>query len=158
MPFVEIRARGEEDDFIPWDGESMGELEVRGPWVASSYYEAPEGDDKFTDDGWFRTGDIVTIDKYGFINITDRAKDLIKSGGEWISSVELENALMAHDAVSQAAVISIPHEKWDERPSGGHSAERRQRSKRRRATPAPGERTSPSSGSRTPTSSSSRSR
>ncbi len=116
VPFVEIRGRGDEEDFIPWDGESMGELEVRGPWVASSYYEAPEGDDKFTDDGWFKTGDIVTIDKYGFINITDRAKDLIKSGGEWISSVELENALMAHPAVSQAAVIAIPHEKWDERP------------------------------------------
>ena len=116
VPFVEIRGRGDEDDFIPWDGESMGELEVRGPWVASSYYESSEGDDKFTDDGWFKTGDIVTIDKYGFINITDRAKDLIKSGGEWISSVELENALMAHDAVSQAAVIAIPHEKWDERP------------------------------------------
>ncbi len=115
VPLVEIRARGGEE-FIPWDGESMGELEVRGPWVASSYYEAPEGDDKFTEDGWFKTGDIVTIDKYGFINITDRAKDLIKSGGEWISSVELENALMAHDAVSQAAVIAIPHEKWDERP------------------------------------------
>ena len=115
VPLVEIRARGDEG-FAPWDGESMGELEVRGPWVASSYYEAPEADDKFTDDGWFKTGDIVTIDKYGFINITDRAKDLIKSGGEWISSVELENALMAHDAVSQAAVIAIPHEKWDERP------------------------------------------
>ena len=116
VPFVEIRARGDEDDFIPWDGESMGELEVRGPWVASSYYEAPEGADKFTDDGWFKTGDIVTIDQYGFIKITDRSKDLIKSGGEWISSVELENALMAHEAVSQAAVIAIPHEKWDERP------------------------------------------
>jgi fatty-acyl-CoA synthase len=116
VPFVEIRARGDEDDFIPWDGESMGELEVRGPWVASSYYEAPEGADKFTDDGWFKTGDIVTIDQYGFIKITDRSKDLIKSGGEWISSVELENALMSHEAVSQAAVIAIPHEKWDERP------------------------------------------
>jgi len=115
VPLVEIRARGEEG-FAAWDGESLGELEVRGPWVASSYYEAPEGDDKFTDDGWFKTGDIVTIDKYGFIKITDRSKDLIKSGGEWISSVELENALMAHPAVAQAAVIAIPHEKWDERP------------------------------------------
>jgi fatty-acyl-CoA synthase len=115
VPFVEIRARGDEG-LIPWDGESMGELEVRGPWVASSYYEAPEGDDKFTDDGWFRTGDVVTIDRFGFIKITDRSKDLIKSGGEWISSVELENALMAHPAVSQACVIAIPHEKWDERP------------------------------------------
>ena len=115
VPFVEIRARGDEG-LVPWDGESMGELEVRGPWVASSYYEAPEGDDKFTDDGWFKTGDIVTIDRFGFIKITDRSKDLIKSGGEWISSVELENALMAHPAVSQACVIAIPHEKWDERP------------------------------------------
>ncbi len=115
VPFVEIRARGDEG-FVPWDGESMGELEVRGPWVASSYYESSEGDDKFTEDGWFATGDIVTIDRFGFIKITDRSKDLIKSGGEWISSVELENALMAHPAVSQAAVIAIPHEKWDERP------------------------------------------
>ena len=115
VPFVEIRARGDEG-FVPWDGKSLGELEVRGPWVASRYYNAPEGDDKFTDDGWFTTGDIVTIDEYGFIKITDRTKDLIKSGGEWISSVELENALMAHPAVSQAAVIAIPHEKWDERP------------------------------------------
>jgi fatty-acyl-CoA synthase len=115
VPFVEIRARGDEG-LIAWDGESMGELEVRGPWVASSYYEDPEGDDKFTDDGWFKTGDVVTIDRFGFIKITDRSKDLIKSGGEWISSVELENALMAHPAVSQACVIAIPHEKWDERP------------------------------------------
>ncbi len=115
VPFVEIRARGDEG-FVPWDGESLGELEVRGPWVASSYYEAPEGDDKFTEDGWFKTGDIVTIDSFGFIKIADRSKDLIKSGGEWISSVELENALMAHPAVAQAAVIAIPHEKWDERP------------------------------------------
>jgi fatty-acyl-CoA synthase len=115
VPFVEIRARGDEG-FVPWDGETMGELEVRGPWVARSYYEAPEGDDKFTEDGWFTTGDVVTIDRFGFIKITDRSKDLIKSGGEWISSVELENALMAHPAVSQACVIAIPHEKWDERP------------------------------------------
>jgi len=115
VPFVEIRARGDEG-LIPWDGETMGELEVRGPWVARSYYEAPEGDDKFTEDGWFKTGDVVTIDRFGFIQITDRSKDLIKSGGEWISSVELENALMAHPAVSQACVIAIPHEKWDERP------------------------------------------
>jgi fatty-acyl-CoA synthase len=115
VPFVEVRARGDEG-FVPWDGEEMGELEVRGPWIARSYYEAPEGDDKFTDDGWFKTGDIVTIDGSGFIKIADRSKDLIKSGGEWISSVELENALMAHPAVAQAAVIAIPHEKWDERP------------------------------------------
>ena len=115
VPFVEIRSRGDEG-FVEWNGESMGELEVRGPWVASSYYNAPEGDDKFTDDGWFKTGDIVTIDRFGFIKITDRSKDLIKSGGEWISSVELENALMSHPAVSQAAVIAMPDERWDERP------------------------------------------
>ncbi len=115
VPLVEIRARGDEG-LVPWDGETPGELEVRGPWVARAYFEAPEGDDKFTDDGWFKTGDIVTIDRFGFIKITDRSKDLIKSGGEWISSVELENALMSHPSVSQAAVIAIPHEKWDERP------------------------------------------
>src|ERR671932_1968136 len=115
VPFVEVRARGDEG-FVAWDGESMGELEVRGPWVARTYYEAPEGDDKFTEDGWFKTGDVVTIDRFGFIKITDRSKDLIKSGGEWISSVELENALMAHPAVSQAAVIAMPDERWIERP------------------------------------------
>jgi fatty-acyl-CoA synthase len=115
VPFVEIRARGDEG-LVPWDGASMGELEVRGPAVIERYYEDPEGDDKFTEDGWFKTGDIVTIDEHGFIKIQDRTKDLIKSGGEWISSVDLENALMAHPAVSQAAVIAMPHEKWDERP------------------------------------------
>ncbi|CAA9459607.1 MAG: Long-chain-fatty-acid--CoA ligase [uncultured Rubrobacteraceae bacterium] len=114
-PFVEVRARGDEG-FVPWDGETMGELEVRGPSIIKSYFNTEEGDDKFSEGGWFRTGDIVTIDKYGFIKITDRDKDLVKSGGEWISSVELENALMAHPAVAQAAVIAIPHEKWDERP------------------------------------------
>jgi fatty-acyl-CoA synthase len=115
VPFVEIRARGDEG-LVPWDGASMGELEVRGPSIIERYYNAPEGDDKFTDDGWFKTGDIVTIDQHGFIEIQDRSKDLIKSGGEWISSVPLENALMAHPAVAQAAVIAMPHEKWDERP------------------------------------------
>ncbi len=114
-PFVEIRARGDEG-FVPWDGKSMGELEVRGPSVIKTYFNTDDGDDKFTEDGWFKTGDIVTIDEMGFIKITDRSKDLIKSGGEWISSVELENALMAHPAVSQAAVIAMPHERWDERP------------------------------------------
>ena len=114
-PFVEVRARGDEG-FVPWDGETMGELEVRGPSIIKSYFNTEEGDDKFSEGGWFRTGDIVTIDQYGFIKITDRDKDLVKSGGEWISSVELENALMAHPAVAQAAVIAIPHEKWDERP------------------------------------------
>ncbi|HXH97249.1 MAG TPA: long-chain fatty acid--CoA ligase [Gaiellaceae bacterium] len=115
LPFVEIRARvGDEE--IPWDAEAMGELEVRGPWVAASYYEAPEAADRWTDDGWFRTGDIVSIHPRGFIQIKDRSKDVIKSGGEWISSVDLENALMAHSAVAEAAVIAIPDPKWSERP------------------------------------------
>ena len=117
VPFIEIRARDEEtDEFVPWDDETMGELEVRGPWVASSYFNTEEGSEDFTEDGWFKTGDIVSIDEHGFINIQDRDKDLVKSGGEWISSVQLENALMAHEAVAEAAVIAIPHEKWDERP------------------------------------------
>jgi len=113
--FIEVRARGGEG-LVPWDGVSMGELEVRGPWVASAYYNSPEGDDRWTDDGWFRTGDIVTIDARGYVRIQDRSKDVIKSGGEWISSVELENALMGHPAVAEAAVIAIPHERWGERP------------------------------------------
>jgi fatty-acyl-CoA synthase len=113
--FVEIRARGEHG-IIPWDGTSMGELEVRGPWVASAYYNTTEGADAFTDDGWFRTGDIVSIDVHGYMTIQDRAKDLVKSGGEWISSVALEGALMGHPAVAEAAVIAVPHAKWDERP------------------------------------------
>jgi fatty-acyl-CoA synthase len=115
LPFIEIRARGDEG-FIPWDGEVMGELEVRGPWVASSYFNTGEGADKFTDDGWFKTGDIVTLEPRGYVEIRDRDKDLVKSGGEWISSVDLENAIMGHEAVAEAAVIAIPHEKWDERP------------------------------------------
>jgi fatty-acyl-CoA synthase len=115
LPFIEIRARGDED-FIPWDGEAMGELEVRGPWVANSYFNTEEGSDKFTEDGWFKTGDIVTIEPRGYVEIRDRDKDLVKSGGEWISSVDLENAIMGHEAVAEASVIAIPHEKWDERP------------------------------------------
>jgi fatty-acyl-CoA synthase len=115
--FIEVRARGDEG-FVPWDGESMGELEVRGPWVAGAYFNTEEGGDKFTEDGWFRTGDIVTIDENGYVEIQDRAKDLIKSGGEWISSVALENSLMAHDAVAEAAVIAVASEMWGERPLG----------------------------------------
>jgi fatty-acyl-CoA synthase len=115
LALVELRARvGDEE--IPWDGEAMGELEVRGPWVASSYYDTPEQADRWTADGWFRTGDIVSINPRGYIQIKDRSKDVIKSGGEWISSVELENALMAHPSVAEAAVIAIPDVKWDERP------------------------------------------
>ena len=115
LPFVEIRVRIGDDE-LPWDGESMGELEVRGPWVASGYYDTPEQADRWTEDGWFRTGDIASIDPRGYIQIKDRSKDVIKSGGEWISSVELENALMAHPAVAEAAVIAVPDPKWDERP------------------------------------------
>jgi len=115
VPLVEIRARGE-TGFIPWDGVTMGELEVRGPWVASAYYQPEEPIDTFTDDGWFRTGDIVSIDPDGYVQIQDRAKDLIKSGGEWISSIALENAIMSHPAVAEAAVIAVAHPKWSERP------------------------------------------
>ncbi len=115
LPLVEVRARVGDSE-IAWDGEAMGELEVRGPWVASSYYDTPEQADRWTTDGWFRTGDIVSITPRGFIQIKDRSKDVIKSGGEWISSVELENALMAHPSVAEAAVIAIPDVKWDERP------------------------------------------
>lgn len=114
-PFVDIRAVGADGE-VPWDGETMGELQVRGPWVASSYYDYPQAADKWTDDGWFRTGDVVTIDQHGYVKITDRTKDLIKSGGEWISSVDLENAIMAHPSIQEAAVVGYPHEKWVERP------------------------------------------
>jgi len=159
VPFVEIRARGDEG-LVPWDGRTLGELEVRGPWVAATYYQRPvdersvgpsieagapgqgttAGDgvsasgldgskrsglsrsdgsglnDRFTNDGWFKTGDIVSIDPRGCIEIADRTKDLVKSGGEWISSIALENALMGHPAIAEAAVIAVPHPKWDERP------------------------------------------
>ena len=115
VPFVEIRGRNE-SGFIPWDGHTMGELEVRGPWVASGYYRDEQNGEKFTSDGWLRTGDIVTIGENGCIEIRDRSKDLIKSGGEWISSVALENALMGHPAVLEAAVIGVPDSKWMERP------------------------------------------
>ena len=115
LPFVEIRVMSGSTE-LPWDGEAMGELEVRGPWVAASYYEDAELQDRWTEDGWFRTGDVVSVDPRGFIQIKDRAKDVIKSGGEWISSVELENKIMAHPAVAEAAVIAIPDPKWAERP------------------------------------------
>jgi fatty-acyl-CoA synthase len=100
---------------VPWDGKSTGELEVRGPWVARRYYGDDAGEEKF-DDGWLRTGDIAAIDEAGYIMISDRTKDVIKSGGEWISSVELENQIMAHPAVREAAVIARPDERWGERP------------------------------------------
>jgi len=115
LPFVEIRATGEQG-IAPWDGKTMGELEVRGPWIAARYYNVDGEDARFTSDGWFKTGDIVTINPGGCIELADRAKDLVKSGGEWISSVALENALMGHPAVAEAAVVAVPHPKWDERP------------------------------------------
>jgi acyl-CoA synthetase (AMP-forming)/AMP-acid ligase II len=116
LPLVELRHRDAEGNVLPWDGESMGELEIRGPWVAGAYYDTPEQSDRWTDDGWFKTGDVVSLHPRGFIQIKDRSKDVIKSGGEWISSVELENALMAHPAIAEAAVIAVPDAKWDERP------------------------------------------
>jgi fatty-acyl-CoA synthase len=115
LPLVETRVRTD-DGIVPWGSDAMGELEVRGPWVAAAYYGSPESADRFTDDGWFKTGDIVTIDAQGYVTIRDRAKDVIKSGGEWISSVTLENALMKHPAVAEAAVVGLRHPKWDERP------------------------------------------
>ena len=136
-PFVEIRARGG-DGLVPWDGATMGELEVRGPWIASSYYNAPEANDRWTDDGWFKTGDIVTIEPNGYVEIQDRSKDLVKSGGEWISTVALENALMGHPAVLEAAVIAIPDEKWSERPLAVVVFREGQTRRRRRAAGVPG--------------------
>jgi acyl-CoA synthetase (AMP-forming)/AMP-acid ligase II len=114
-PFVEIRARGDDGELIPWDDQAMGELEVRGPWVAAAYHRG-RGTEKFTEDGWFQTGDVVKINSHGCIRISDRSKDLVKSGGEWISSVDLENNLMAHPAVAEAAVIAMPDDRWGERP------------------------------------------
>ncbi len=115
LPFVDVRAvEGSRE--APWDGQTMAELQVRGPWVAGSYYNSSGCAESWTADGWFRTGDVVTIDPEGYIKIADRTKDLIKSGGEWISSVDLENALMGHPAVREAAVVAIPHPRWQERP------------------------------------------
>jgi fatty-acyl-CoA synthase len=120
-PFIELRIMrpdgpGGVSAEAPRDGETPGELEVRGPWVAASYYEAPDQAHRWTADGWFKTGDVATLDDEGIIKIVDRAKDLVKSGGEWISSVDLENTLMGHPAVKEACVVGIPHPKWQERP------------------------------------------
>ncbi|MCP3974241.1 MAG: long-chain fatty acid--CoA ligase, partial [bacterium] len=115
-PFIELRAVDDEQNEVPWDGQTMGELEARGPWVAAEYHDNDDATDKWTADGWFKTGDIVAIDSEGYVQITDRSKDVVKSGGEWISSVDLENAIMGHPAVVEAAVIALPHPKWDERP------------------------------------------
>jgi fatty-acyl-CoA synthase len=114
-PFVEIRLMRPEGE-APWDGETSGEIEIRGPWIAASYYESPDQAHRWTSDGWFKTGDVATMDEDGYVKIVDRAKDLVKSGGEWISSVDLENTLMGHPAVKEACVVGIPHPKWQERP------------------------------------------
>ena len=103
-------------DPVPWDGESRGELQVAGPWVAAEYYNDDRSPQSFTEDGYLRTGDVVTIDAEGYLRIVDRTKDVVKSGGEWISSVELENEIMSHPAVAEAAVIGVKHPKWSERP------------------------------------------
>ncbi|MER7971955.1 long-chain fatty acid--CoA ligase [Streptomyces sp. NPDC096080] len=118
---VEARLTGPGGERLPHDGESAGELEVRGNWIAGAYYNGPDAEplrpaDKFSPDGWLKTGDVGTISPDGFLTLTDRAKDVIKSGGEWISSVELENALMAHPDVAEAAVVAVPDDKWGERP------------------------------------------
>jgi fatty-acyl-CoA synthase len=115
LPFVDVRICNELGE-APCDGKTMGELEVRGPWVAGSYYNAPETADRWTSEGWFRTGDVATIDPDGCIKLVDRSKDLVKSGGEWISSVDLENTLMSHPAVREAGVVAVSHPKWQERP------------------------------------------
>ena len=116
-PFYELRIVGDDDAELPCDGESQGEIQARGPVVAGAYFEAPDASAaSFAPGGWLRTGDVGTLDERGRLRITDRAKDVIKSGGEWISSVDLESALMAHPAVSEAAVIAVPDARWSERP------------------------------------------
>jgi fatty-acyl-CoA synthase len=114
LPFTDVRVVSDEGE-APWDGETTGEIQVRGPWIASGYFGGLQPD-RWTADGWFQTGDVATVDADGCVRITDRLKDLIKSGGEWISSVDLENALVAHTSIREAAVIAVPHPKWQERP------------------------------------------
>ncbi|MDN5746954.1 MAG: long-chain fatty acid--CoA ligase [Pseudonocardia sp.] len=117
VPLVDIRLVDPESGEIqPWDDVATGEIQAAGPWIAKEYYRGEGGGTQFTDDGWLRTGDVGTGDRYGFVRLVDRTKDLIKSGGEWIGSVELENEIMAHPKVAEAAVIAVPHERWVERP------------------------------------------
>ncbi|HJR35659.1 MAG TPA: long-chain fatty acid--CoA ligase [Gemmatimonadales bacterium] len=115
FPLVELRILMDDGTEAPWDGVTAGELEARGPWVARAYYEDPSGADRFHD-GWFRTGDVASIDARGYVRLVDRTKDMVKSGGEWISSVDLENVIMGHPQVAEAAVIAVAHPKWTERP------------------------------------------
>jgi fatty-acyl-CoA synthase len=114
IPGCEVRIVDDDGTVLPWDGDAVGEIQIRGPWITASYYGDPSPE-KF-DDGWLRTGDIASVTPNGYLRITDRSKDVIKSGGEWISSVELEGLLMAHPAVAEAAVIAVPDPKWTERP------------------------------------------
>ncbi|MDZ5811454.1 long-chain fatty acid--CoA ligase [Halorubrum sp. AD140] len=116
VPGLEFEVIDENGEEIPWDGEAFGELRVRGPWVTKEYFARPDASEEDFVDGWLKTGDVVTVDGDGYIQLVDRTKDVIKSGGEWISSVELENAIMAYDGVSEATVIGVPHERWQERP------------------------------------------
>jgi fatty-acyl-CoA synthase len=117
VPGVDVRIVGPDSgDELAWDGITSGELQVRGPWIAATYYDDPRADESFTKDGWLRTGDVAVVSPDGYIRLVDRTKDLVKSGGEWISSVELENEIMAHPKVAEAAVIGVPHERWVERP------------------------------------------
>jgi fatty-acyl-CoA synthase len=116
VPLTDVRVADENGSEIPADGVSMGELQVRGPGVAASYYKKEPDREHFTPDGWLRTGDVATIDGEGYVKVCDRTRDLIKSGGEFISSVELENAIMGHPAIAEAAVVAVPDPKWSERP------------------------------------------
>ncbi|QFU82844.1 long-chain fatty acid--CoA ligase [Natronorubrum aibiense] len=116
VPGLEFKVIDENGEEVDWDGEAFGELWMRGPWVTTEYFKRPEANEAEFEDGWLKTGDVVTVDEDGYIEIVDREKDVIKSGGEWISSVALENAIMAHDDVSEAAVVGVPHERWQERP------------------------------------------
>jgi fatty-acyl-CoA synthase len=116
-PLVELRiADPDSGEELPWDDEATGEVQVRGPWIARQYYNDDRGDSSFTTDGWLRTGDVGAVDPDGYVRLIDRTKDLIKSGGEWISSVEIENHLMAHPSIAEAAVIAVPSDRWMERP------------------------------------------
>ncbi|CAB4372835.1 MAG: long-chain-fatty-acid--CoA ligase [Actinobacteria bacterium] len=119
LPAFGVQARiadQETGEELPWDGETSGELQVAGPWIAKEYYNDSRSPESFTADGWLKTGDVATIDSEGFMHIVDRTKDVVKSGGEWISSVELENEIMAHPSIAEAAVIGVKHPKWSERP------------------------------------------
>ena len=113
---VEMRIVDDDGRALPWDGVAYGALQVRGPWICSDYFKLDGAGQAHTADGWFDTGDVATIDPQGYLAITDRTKDVIKSGGEWISSIEVENTAMGHPAVAEAAVIGVPHPKWTERP------------------------------------------